>query len=90
MLMPPNYSLNAVLILLLGAVFLFGSVYIAYFMSMRLMAIGMFATAVGCIACGFTDGFTDPTPRGQSLKRLGGGAFLVGVPILAYTGYQMM
>jgi hypothetical protein len=88
MLMPANFSLNAVLILILGAMFFFGGVYFAVFMALRLMAFGMFATAVGCVCCGLTDGFTDATPRGSLLKRLGAAAFIIGIPILIYTGYQ--
>lgn len=88
MLLPANFSINAVLVLVLGAVFLFGGVYFAIFTAYRLMGFGMLATAVGCVCCGLTDGFTDATPRGLLLKRFGAAAFIIGVPILIYAGYQ--
>jgi hypothetical protein len=88
--MPANYSMNAVLILVLGAVFLFGSGYYALFGNNRIMAFGMFAVAIGCICCGLTDGFTDPSPRGSLFKRLGAVGFVVGVPVLVYTVYKMV
>jgi hypothetical protein len=89
MILPMNFSLNAILIILLGLVFLLGGVYFFVFSGMRFLGFGMFSTALGCICCGLTDGFTDPTPRGSLLKRVGGIAFIIGVPILIYSGYKL-
>jgi hypothetical protein len=89
-MLPRYFSLNAILILLLGGVFLVGGLYLILNPSMRIMAVGMLATAIGCICCGLTDGFTDATPRGHALKKVGAAAFVVGVPILAYSSYRML
>ena len=89
-MLPINFSLNAVLVSILGLVFLVGGIYFFLFAHNRLMGFGMLATAIGCICCGLTDGFTDVSDRGLLLKRAGASAFIVGVPILAYSGYTMM
>ena len=89
-MLPVNFSLNAVLILLLGGVFLIGGVYFIMNPWMRILGLGMLSTAVGCICCGFTDGFTDATPRGQMFKKVGAVAFIIGVPVLVYSSYKVL
>ena len=89
-MLPMNFSLNAVLVLILGMVFLAGGIYFFVFAGLRILGIGMLMTAVGCICCGLTDGFTDPTPRGSFFKRTGAGAFILGIPILAYASYRLL
>jgi hypothetical protein len=89
-LLPIQFSLNAVLILVIGVVFLAGGLYAIRIPYMRFLGVGLLATAFGCICCGLTDGFSDPTPRGTLLRRLGAGGFIIGVPILIYTVYGML
>ena len=90
-ILPVQFSLNAILMLGLGLVFLGGGFYVILFMPyLRLMGVGMLLTGIGCVCCGLTDGFTDPTPRGIALRRFGAAAFVVGVPLLAYFGYRML
>ena len=88
--MPPNFSWNAVLILILGALFLFGGLYTITVPLMRILGVGMLATAAGCICCGLTDGFTDSTPRGMLVRRVGIVAFIIGVPVLGYAAFQIV
>lgn len=88
--MPINFTLNAILILALGVVFLIGAGYFLLNPFTRVMGIGMLATASGCICCGLTDGFTDVSPRGQLLRRLGIISFIVGLPIVGYSAYRYL
>ena len=89
-MLPFNFSLNAILILILGVVFLIGRVYLVLAPWWRILGFGMLSTAVGCICCGLTDGFTDPTPRGSMLKRAGGAALIIGVPVMIYSAYKSL
>lgn len=83
--MPINFTLNAALILALGTVFLAAGIYFALNPYMRIVAVGMFALALGCVCCGLTDGFSDISPRGLLLRKFGFVAFLIGIPIVAYS-----
>jgi len=77
--------------LALAVVFLGGGAYVIVTMPyMRLLGVGLLITGFGCICCGLTDGFTDPTPRGIALRRVGAAAFIIGVPVLAYSAYRML
>jgi hypothetical protein len=89
-MLPINFSLNAVLILLLGAIFLIGGAYFIFTPWMRVLGFGMLSTALGCIFCGLTDGFADVTPRGIAFRKVGVVAFFIGVPVLAYSAYRMV
>jgi hypothetical protein len=89
-MLPINFSLNAVLILILGVIFLLGGVYFVLLPWYRLLGLSMLATAVGCICCGLTDGFTNVTPLGTKLRKIGVVAFIVGVPVLVYTTYGIL
>ena len=89
-MLPITFSLNAILILILGLVFLFGGLYFVITPWARIMGFSMLATALGCICCGLTDGFTDVTPRGIALRKVGVVAFVVGVPVLAYSAYRYL
>ena len=89
-MLPIHFSLNAILVLILGVVFLIGGVYFIVTPWARIMGISMLSTALGCICCGLTDGFTDVTPRGIALRKVGVVAFLVGIPILAYSAYRYL
>ena len=86
--MPINITLNAVLILALGLVFFAAGIYFILNPFMRIVAVGMFALAFGCLCCGLTDGFSDISPRGLLLRKFGFVAFLVGVPIVGYSVYR--
>jgi hypothetical protein len=86
--MPINFTLNAILILALGLVFLAAGVYFALSPFMRIPALGMFALASGCICCGLTDGFSDVSARGLLLRRFGFISFLVGIPLVGYSVYR--
>ena len=89
-MLPINFSLNAILILILGVIFAIGGVYFALNPWSRILGLSMLVTAIGCICCGLTDGFTDVTPRGIMFRKVGIVAFFVGVPVLAYTAYRTL
>lgn len=85
-----RFSLNAILMFGLGvALFAIGA-YVAFIPYLRLMAIGLVLTGIGCIFCGITDGFTDPTPRGILFRRLGAGAMIIGILIAGYTAFRFL
>jgi len=83
-------SLNAVLISLLGIVFLLGGIAAVAYYALYVLGFGLLSTALGCVCCGLTDGFTERSHRGFIFKRIGGGALIVGVPILFYSAYRMI
>ncbi len=86
---PFTLSLNTVLMVLIGGAFIVFSMYHGLFFRDRLATIGLFATGIGCTFLGLTDGFTDPTPRGKVLYKIAVVAFVVGLPILAKTAWEM-
>ena len=57
---------------------------------LRVLGAGLIFFGLGCLFCGLTDGFTDPTPRGYAFRKLGFGAYLIGIPILAYATYYFI
>lgn len=89
-MLPFSLTLNAVLVLALGMVFLAGGIYFLFMPFFRVLAVGMFALASGCVCCGLTDGFTDVSPTGQLLRRFGFISFLVGIPLVGYSVYRQM
>ena len=52
--------------------------------------IGLVLVAVGNVLFGLTDGFSDSTPRGRLLFRIGATSYIVGIPIIAYFLYPML
>ena len=89
MMLPIKFTLNALLVTLLGFVFLIGGVYSLVFARLYMLAFGCLMTALGCICCGLTDGFTDSSPSGFVLKRIGAAALFVGLPVLFYSTYRL-
>ncbi|MFL6467259.1 MAG: hypothetical protein ACJ72Z_04805 [Pyrinomonadaceae bacterium] len=75
--------------ILIGLFFLFGGIYYGLFLYDRIFALGMVATGIGLCIFGYTDGFTDPTPKGLFLYRIAIVAFLVGIPIVIYGAIQL-
>lgn len=87
--LPLNYSLNAFLMLGMGAVMLVVSVYLILSPGTRVLAAGLFITGAGCLLCGITDGFSDYTPRGMAFRKLGFSAFLIGLLLLVYSAFTL-
>jgi len=82
-------SLNSWLMMAVGLLFFFGGVY--YGISHpgeRVLAFGLVACGVGFVFFGFTEGFTDPTPRGKLLYRIAIISFIVGLPIVLYNALK--
>jgi hypothetical protein len=82
--LPFNLNLNAVLMILVGVVFIGVGAVLASQYLYRLMGVGLFIIGIGNLLFGLTDGFSDTSPRGQVLFKLALGAYLVGVPIVGY------
>ncbi len=83
-------SLNSWLMMAVGLIFFLGGIYygITYFYD-RIFAFGLVACGVGFIFFGFTEGFTDPTPRGKLLYRIAIISFIVGLPIVLYNALKI-
>lgn len=77
-------SLNSLLVMAIGLAFFLGGAYHGVYYRDRIFAFGLCATGIGFLFLGITEGFTDITPRGKILYRLGIIAFLVGLPIVIY------
>ncbi len=82
--LPFNLNLNAVLMVLLGIVFLGVGAFLTTMYLYRLMGVGLFIIGIGNTLFGATDGFSDTSPRGQVLFKLALGAYLIGIPIVGY------
>ena len=68
-----------------GLIFFLGGIYFGVFYPFhRVFAFGLVACGVGFVFFGFTEGFTDPTPRGKLLYRIGIISFIIGLPIVLY------
>lgn len=82
-------SLNSWLVMAIGSLMLIGGVCHGIFSRDRLTSAGLVATGVGFLFLGLTEGFTDPTPRGKLLYRIAIIAFVIGLPLILKTAYQM-
>ncbi len=82
-------TLNSWLLLGIGVLFFFGGIFHLISYHDRVLSIGLAASGVGFALLGLTEGFADPTPRGRRMYRIGIIAFIIGVPILIKTAYQM-
>ena len=90
MRLPVQLNLNSVLVILIGIGCVVGGVVIGLRPYFRLLGAGMFFVGIGNLLFGFTDGFSDPTPTGRFLFRIGAIAYLAGVPILGYAVYNIL
>ena len=90
-LMLRNLTLTSYFWILLGLGFTLGGTYLTYkwrMMTMQLpMTVGFIMVGIGMISCGITNGFTDHTPLGRKLKRIGAFLLIVGITPIAYIAY---
>lgn len=77
-------TFNSILMIVIGLGLICFAAYLATLPGARLTAIGFFATGVGNILFGLTNGFTDMTPAGSKLFRLALVAYAVGLPLIGY------
>ena len=82
-----NLTLNSIFWLFLGLVLIFSGAYIGYKMRVYPLAAGLMFLGTGCAFCGITNGFTDYTPMGRLLLKLGIPTLLLG---LLLTGYGVL
>ena len=90
MRLPFDLTLNALLMILIGVVCLIAGIYAATLPGLRTLAVGLVLTAVGNFLFGFTDGFSDSSPRGRMLFKIGVISYLGGIPIIVYSVYPML
>lgn len=87
-----NLTLNSIVWMILGiGISLFGA-YLTYkwrYTGFRLlpMPVGIIFIGIGMILCGMTNGFTDHTPLGRKLKKIGAFLLIVGLPLVVYVAY---
>lgn len=92
-LMLRNLTFNSIVWIVLGVGFSIFAAYFAYkwrYMGFRLLPlpIGILFIGIGMILCGMTNGFTDHTPLGRKLKKIGAFLLIVGIPLAGYVGYN--
>ena len=85
-----NLTLNAAVWLLIGLGSIVCGGFVGYKMRMIPFAIGLASLGFGCICCGLTNGFTDPSPKTQLLRKFGKLALLIGLPVTGYYVYLLM
>jgi hypothetical protein len=90
MRLPVQFNLNSILIILIGIGCVIGGVVFGLRPASRILGVGLFLTGIGNLTLGVTNGFSDPTPIGRLLFRMGTIAYLAGVPILGYGVYLLL
>lgn len=85
-----NLTINSAVWLLIGLASMAYGGYIGYRMRMYTYAFGLVSLGFGCICCGLTNGFTDPSPRTHLLRKFGKFGLIVGLPISLYYVYLFM
>ena len=80
-----NLTLNSIFWLILGVLlFAAGSYYLGYRMRMYPFAAGVCFLGIGSILLGITNGFTDYTPAGRLLWKIGVPTLLIGLALSIY------
>jgi hypothetical protein len=82
-----NLTLNSIFWLILGLLLLAAGAYVGYKWRMYPLGLGLASLGLGGVFCGVTNGFTDYSPMGRLLWKLGIPALLLG---LLLTGYGML
>lgn len=86
-----NLTLTSIFWIILGLGFTLGGTYLTYkwrmFWMQLPMTVGFMMVGVGMILCGITNGFTDHTPLGRKLKKIGAFLLIVGVPPIGYVAW---
>lgn len=90
MQLPIQFNLNSILIILIGTACIVGGVAMSIRPGGAKFGAGLFLTGVGNLLLGMTNGFSNPTPTGRILFRIGATAYIIGVPILVYGIYTTM
>jgi hypothetical protein len=84
----PKQTARGVFILVFGVAMSVIGIYMARVSWTRTTGIGLFLIGFGLGALGITNGFSDQSPLGRLLFKLGLIAFCVGVPLGAYAFYN--
>jgi hypothetical protein len=80
-----NLTLNSIFWLVLGLLlFAAGGYYVGYRWRMYPFAAGLCFLGIGSILCGITNGFTDYSPAGRLLWKIGIPTLLLGLLLSIY------
>lgn len=86
-----NLTLTSFFWIILGVGFFLGGAYLTYKWRMIWMQlpmwVGFMMFGVGMILCGLTNGFTDYTPLGRKLKKVGAFLLITGIIPIAYIAW---
>jgi hypothetical protein len=82
-----NLTLNSIFWLFLGVLLIAFGGYVLIYMRMYPFTAGLVFLGLGSAFCGITNGFTDYTPMGRLLWKLGIPILLLG---LLLTGYSLI
>jgi hypothetical protein len=82
-----NLNFNSIFYLFLGLLLMLAGGYYAYRMRMYPLGGGLIFLGAGGILCGLTNGFTDYSPTGRMLWKIGVPTLLLG---LLMTGYGVL
>lgn len=74
----------------LGLLLFAGGAYYGYRMRMYSFGFGLFCLGLGSVFCGLTNGFTDYTPTGRMMWRLGLPVLGVGLALTIYSLYRFV
>lgn len=90
MILPLQITLNSISMIFVGFVLIALGVLLTFSPAFRLYCVGFFFTGFGSLLFGITNGFTNLTPFGQTLYRLGLTAFIIGIPSIGYFLYNLI
>ncbi len=92
-----NYTLNSIVMMLLGVGLIGWGAYNGWEYRRSITSMFVFPTVVGFILsglaamlCGYTNGFTDHSPRGRMLKKIGIFLAVGGLPIMGYAIWRSL
>ena len=79
-----NLTFNSIFWLVLGLLLVLYGGYVGYRMRMYPFAAGLVFLGTGSIFCGLTNGFTDYSPMGRILWKIGIPTLLLGLLLSGY------
>jgi len=85
-----NLPFNSILVLVIGALLLAAGGYVGITWRMYYFAVGLILLGLGSALCGLTNGFSNHSPNGRLLRKIGSLAFLIGLPLVFYSLYRFI
>jgi len=84
---PLRLTFRGITVAAFGVVLALVGAYFALQSWTRIFGIGIFLVGTGLIALGATDGFSDYSPLGKVIYRVGVTCFGIGIPLTIYAFY---